>query len=266
MFLTGDAVKENEERRWNELSVQLKNETSQILDTQLTKYELWLKTMMLFMEESVEKNENDIQSLIQTQKYLILKVLQLRQPPIETLKVGYFVENELKSKSTPNVMKATRQWDRKSKKRVHTPTVSTPILGQSFTPIIGLDQLRQSDSSDDDDGIGHISPPHGRSSSLRINIQQNIYNASYAERDLTKRGRKKKRRPKRLRLVNQLSDPIKTVNYQSDGDLDDDILCTIDPPNGGKMPKRTRMRRKRSNSFSAESPSKLKLFPDSYLE
>merc|ERR1712228_1049188 len=99
-----------------------------------------------------------IQSLIQTQKYLILKILQTKHPSIETLKVGYFVENELKSKSNPNVIK---------NKKTHIPTPSTPMLGQSFTPIIGLNQLEQSDSSDDD---GLITSPHGRSSSLRINI------------------------------------------------------------------------------------------------
>ena len=260
-----DEIKENEETLWNDLSERLKDETSQILDTELTKYESWLKTMMLFMEENVQKNENDIQSLIQTQKYLILKILQTKTPSIETLKVGYFVENELKSKSSPNVIK---------NKKTHIPTPSTPLLGQSFTPIIGLNQLEQSDSSDDD---GLITSPHGRSSSLRINIQQNIYNSNYTETKSKKRTRKKKKRPKSLRLINQVSDPINSSNYQSEGDMDtDDVLCTIDSLNDEnspkKKPKMRPMRRRRSNSFSADSPSKLKLHgfkftkSDSYLE
>merc|ERR1712130_408085 len=129
------------------------------------------------------------------------KILQVKQPSIETLKVGYFVENELKTKSSPNIIKSNRQWNKKS----HIPTPSTPLLGQSFTPIIGLNQLEQSDSSDDD-GLDRITSPHGRSSSLRINIQQNIYNSNYTETKSKKR--KKKKRPKSLRLINQLSDPI----------------------------------------------------------
>merc|ERR1712113_1140194 len=109
------------------------------------------------------------------------------------------------------------------------------------------DQLEQSDDdSSEDDGIGHISPPHGRSSSLRINIQQNIYNSNFAQsqshetkkkKKKKKNRRKKKRGSQRLKLIQQLSDPIRmpSSNSQSDNDLeydngDDDVLCTIEPP------------------------------------
>merc|ERR1712232_90078 len=79
-----------------------------------------------------------------------------------------------------------------------------------------------------------------------------------------KRGRNKHRR---LRLKRQISDPIKPSSlygddYGAQADDDHDVLCTIDSPEDNEIvlsKKKVKMRRKRSNSFTVESPSKLKL-------
>jgi len=237
-----NAFDESMQKLENGLDIQIQNETTQILD----KYELWMKkTMQLFMEEILQKNE----SLSQTQKFLILKVF----------------DNEVKSKSSPNVI------DKVKTRRKHVSTPSTPMLGQSFTTGISLEQLEQSGSDSSDDETNIVSP-HGQNI-LQINIQQNIFNsANYTKTKTKKRNRKRKS----LRLKRQTSNPIKTTSYGAGAE--EDILCTIDSPDdnevvvpGKKLQKRRRSR-KRSNSFTVESPSKLKVHafefnkPEAYLE
>merc|ERR1712154_8222 len=121
---------------------------------------------------------------------------------------------------------------------------------------------------------------HGRSKSLRINIQQNIFNVASTKKSKSKstktlklntkktkqkQNKSKKGKKNKLKLTkNQHSAPELTLddNEGNIESLDDGILCIVDTKDIQTKPQKVNIRRKRSNSYSAESPRKRKASHD----
>eukprot|EP01084_Bolivina_argentea_P188665 324716_1 len=199
---------------WKAETDKIRNEMNCLLDTELTKYELWIKSLMTHFETMINENTNEMESFKVRQNKISDKLkkyeIQNKRISIETLKIGKIFEMELKRQENHNN--------------------NTLSLTQSYSHGFHGPQPKK----------------HERSRSLRINIQQNIFNG-------------------KTKVMKPLCDADEEHDQGMGNDDDQNgILCKVakethhtprvTDSNSRLEPKQKG--RKRSNSFTADSPKK----------